>query len=538
MASWLVLDWDQDQFHVLAAQTSRRGVTVTRAITWAHPEPFTPSTADRVGKALREFLNAEKIANAPVIVGLGRDRVFLKELRFPAVAGHEEAGLVRFQTGKEMAEGVDNYAIDYAYLDGSAGNDRQVMTVAGRRDIVAMIQTLCQSAGLKLQGITPKLFGVTYALERAIQPDPSPLKPKQLNVVLTVGQRWAELCFFRGERLVQSQALANGPLLVSEVKRNLAVFQAQHAVDLNLQGPDCLYVFGDDAAVLQNLQAGQALPLHILDPLRQGPAVAAAVKSPAYFAGAVGLASLWAQSVQQPINLATPKRQTPPSNVNRRNALIYGAAALAVVVVLAIMIFTHMQKRSEIARLTREKIESDNFLAKNAQERAEVDYYKEWERSTVPWLDEFYDLAARNPFKEEFRVKDLQAISIASTAPKKGAAKDATPIGKIILTGVDPTKKGEYLTALLEAMGGDAHITPRVSTTKADAKGANEYLMEILISKQDAKKYTTQLIVPPPRGRQPSAKNKAEPIPPPAEEKDAEKKDAEPNPDDAGGNNE
>ena len=56
LASWLVIDWDQDQFHLLSVQTTRRGVEITSAVTWAHPEPFTPSTAERVGKAaLRGF---------------------------------------------------------------------------------------------------------------------------------------------------------------------------------------------------------------------------------------------------------------------------------------------------------------------------------------------------------------------------------------------------------------------------------------------------------------------------------------------------
>ena len=134
MSTWIVLDWDQDQFHIAVAQSARRGVHITNAVTWTHPEPFTPSTAERVGKALRDFLKSVKIAPAPVIVGLGRDRIFLKELRFPPLVAHEEASLVRFQTGKEMAESVDSYAIDYVHLkNGDA--DRHVMTVAVRRDL-------------------------------------------------------------------------------------------------------------------------------------------------------------------------------------------------------------------------------------------------------------------------------------------------------------------------------------------------------------------------------------------------------------------
>ena len=131
MAAWLVIDWDQDHFHVLSAQTTRGGVKVTRAVSWPHPEPFTPSAAERVGKALREFLKTERFASAPVLFGVGRDRVFMKEFRFPPIAVHEEAGLVRFQTGKELTESIENYAVDYVHLQ--KDGERQVMSVAVRR---------------------------------------------------------------------------------------------------------------------------------------------------------------------------------------------------------------------------------------------------------------------------------------------------------------------------------------------------------------------------------------------------------------------
>jgi hypothetical protein len=491
LASWLVLDWDQDQFHILAAQSSRRGVQITRAATWAHPEPFTPSTADRVGKALYEFLKSEKIAGAPVIVGLGRDRIFLKELRFPPIAAHEEANLVRFQTGKEMAEAVDNYAIDYSHLtNGDA--ERHIMTVAARRDIIAMLQALCQSAGLKLHAVTPRLFGVPQALARSIQPDPSPLNPSQLNVVLTIGQRWAELCFLRGDRLLQAQALANGPHLAGEVRRNLAVFQAQHAVNVDLSGPDFLYVFGDDPAALKALKTGQPLPLAMLDPLKHEPDVAAEAKNPAYFAGAVGLAALWTQGSPRPVNLSAPKRSSAPVSVTRQRLMIYGAAAaVALTFIIAGMAYSLSGKRAQIVQMTQHKSETEKELTDHAQERAELDAYKDWEQSTIPWLDEMYDLTARYPFKPGFRVNQLAA---SSTGSKKSAKEGF--VGDITLNGV--TRKGEDKNVhdLHSAMARDPHLRPDIKGFKPGV-ASTAYSMKIEVARQDVKKYDTRLIVPP-----------------------------------------
>lgn len=503
MAAWLVLDWDQDQFHIVSASSGRRGAQIVKAVTWAHPEPFTPSTAERVGKALRDFLKSANIPVNPVIVGLGRDRIFLKELRFPPIAAHEEAALVRFQTGKELTESVDSYAVDYVHMNTGAG-ERQIITAAVRRDVVAMIQTMCQAAGLKLHAITPKLFGSGAALERAVRPEPSPLSPKALNVVLSVGQRWAELCFFSGQRLLQAQALANGPLLAAEVKRNLAVFRAQHAVNLDLSGPECLYMFGEDASAVQSLENGSSnLPIRMLDPLAPEPKVSADLKHPSALAGAAGLAELWAQAVQKPINLASPKRAQAPTSITRQRGIMFGVAAgVALTCAIAVMWYVLSQKRAEIARLNIEKMAIEQKLADNAQERADLDAYKEWEQTTVPWLDELYDLSARFPFEQGFRVNQFsaQTVSTKKTGKDGKDAKDAY-IGTINLSLYTPSGKGEYMAQLQQAMSSsDGHVRSSYSNLRIlpGANAPQEYKMKIDISKQPAAKYETVLRVPPP----------------------------------------
>lgn len=500
---------------------------MTRAVTWTHPEPFTPSTATRVGEALRDFLKAEKIAAAPVIVGIGRDRIFLKELRFPPIAAHEEANLVRFQTGKEMVESVENYAIDYVYLK-NGSTDRQVMTVAARRDLLAMVQKVCQAAGLKLHAVTPKLFGMPLALALAVQPDPTPLAPKKLNVVLNLGQRWAELCFFKGDRLLQAQALQNGPLLAGEIKRNLAVFQAQSAVNIDLEGPDALYVFGDDAAVMENLQAGQHLPVRQLDPLKPEAGLAA---KPAHFAGAVGLAALWASPDQPPVNLASPKRtQAPVSAIQQRGVLYGSAAAVLAVFLIGLMVYGLSTKRGEIERLTMDRAKYERRLIDTAQERAEVDAYLEWENTTVPWLDEMYDLTARYPWEVGVRVNQFAALH--STAPKQKGAK-AWPIGKITLSGIAPPSKDSLIDKLQKTLMEDPHLRVERGKSKYD-KAVVEYPLKIDIVKQDAAKYEMRLIVPPrPKTvvveAPPEEKKVEDPMP-----DDDEKKKTIPDPDDGG----
>jgi hypothetical protein len=491
VASWLILDWDQDHFHVLSAQSTRAGVKVTHAASWPHPEPFTPSTAERVGHALKGFLKSENIAAAPVVFGLGRDRVFLKELRFPEIPPHEEVALVRFQTGKELTESIDHYAVDYVHLiKDTTGGMQQVMAVAVRKDVVAMIQTLCQAAGLKLHAITPKLFGAANAVERAVYPEESPLMPKTLNAVLTVGQRWAELCFFKGRRILQAQSLSNGPMLVAEIKRNVAVFQAQHAVNFDLTGPDKLYMFGDEQGGVQSSQNGHHLPIRMLNPLAQEKEVAAEVKSPGCFAGAVGLAEIWSMSGPKPVNLASPRRMSAPTSVTKQRGMFYGAAAAVFfIVIIGMMWYVLAQKRAEIAKLVAEKFEQEDYLAKNAQERADLEAYRDWEQTSVLWLDELFDLSARFPWHENFRVNQLTA---SITGVKKGSKEPY--VAKFNISGYAPVGKETYVKDLNAAMSHDAHL--RATTKQTKIIGSKlQYDMKIDIAKQDTKKFNTKLVV-------------------------------------------
>ena len=497
MASWLVLDWDHDQFHILSAQSSRRGVQVVKAATWPHPEPFTPSTAERVGKALQAFLKSAGIAPAPGRGWAGaRPHLPGRSCGFRRSPPMRKPPWCGFQTAKELTEPGDNFAVDYMQMNGDTG-DRQIMTVAARRDIVSSAQTLCQSAGLKLHAVTPRLFGIAAAIARAVHPDPDPLTAGKLSVVLALGQRWAELSFFNGSRLIQAQAISNGPLLVNEVKRNLAVFQAQHAVDLGMTGPDCLFVFGDDASAMQTLQNGQQLPIRMLNPLREEPEVAGSVKNPGFFAGAVGLASLWSHSIQRPVNLSSPRKAQPPSSISMQRGMIYGGVAAGIALFcIGWMYYVLADKQDQIDALTKRKEDIDKVLTDNMQERAELESYKEWEQSTIPWLDEIYDLTARYPYEVGFRVNQLTANLNPPPITKKGAKDQLYYPGTITLAVAAP--KESFVNAFQQALTRDGHLAAKQTGVRAGQgpTAPKIYNLKIDVAKQTTEKYLTRLTVP------------------------------------------
>ena len=122
MSRYLAIDLDPQGLFVAAGSVRGGSAKVDAALAWTAadgdgPPPLTAETAQAIGEQLKERLRSAGITPAPVLVCVGRDKVILKELRYPAVAAGEEPALVRFQTMKEISENPDEVVLDYAPLE-------------------------------------------------------------------------------------------------------------------------------------------------------------------------------------------------------------------------------------------------------------------------------------------------------------------------------------------------------------------------------------------------------------------------------------
>ena len=152
MSRYLAIDLDTAGLYIAAGSAGK----VERALVWEDPRlPLAADNARGLGEGLREALKAAGVAPAPALVGLGRDRVIFKDLRFPPVPDAEEPAVVRFQAMKEMTESADDVVLDYVLVAGGAG-ERRATAVIVRKDVYAAVQALCAAAGLKLAGVTPR----------------------------------------------------------------------------------------------------------------------------------------------------------------------------------------------------------------------------------------------------------------------------------------------------------------------------------------------------------------------------------------------
>ena len=115
MSRYLAFDAEQDQLYLASALVKGNAVKVEKALALPKDWTVSASNAAELGRRLKDLLKEHQIAPAPVLVSVGRERVVLKEVKYPAsVSASEEPTLVRYQVSKELADGADAVAAELA----------------------------------------------------------------------------------------------------------------------------------------------------------------------------------------------------------------------------------------------------------------------------------------------------------------------------------------------------------------------------------------------------------------------------------------
>jgi len=419
---FLALDWDQQQLHVVAATVAGGSVRFTRAVMLEEPSSPNPAEAQELGQRLRERLKSAGIAPAPVLACVGRDRVILKEVRYPDVPAHEEPAIVRFQAVKELSDAADDVVLDYAPLGTTSTGDMLAQVLVVRSELFNSYQTICQAAGLKLAGVTPRPYGMAACLRRLIGSSvlmPPPEPPDSAVALVTVGERWAEFCIVKGDTVLQARSLVVGPGLAGEVRRNLAVHNGQSP-----QNPvRALYLAlaGEQAALREKLVETLSIPVHLFDPFAGAEGSELPTSGRGTFAGAVGLLHLMAERHELPINFAQPKQPRPPRDPNQRLYLFVTAAVL--VLLLGGFLLGNNVLDQYRDTLTEKKTALDDLsrqLTQETEKAKKLQALHEWEG--VPWPDELYELSAAMPTPtNSFKVLSVEGMPLKAPVARQQA---------------------------------------------------------------------------------------------------------------------
>jgi Tfp pilus assembly PilM family ATPase len=450
MARYLALDWDAGHILLLVADVGKTGATIERALAWPEDLPPGPGTGDAIGQRLKDRLKEANIAPAPLLMAVDRERLVLKEIRYPAVPLHEEPGIVRFQAVKELADGDDS-VLDYQATDGPEAGERKALAVALKKSHLSAYQALARAAGLKLAGITPRSFGTMAGVARRGNPPPD---AGAAIAVLQIGAVGGEFTIARGgqvafARAVAGPALKSDAALLAEVRRNLAVYAGQSP-----QHPvRALYVAeaGGQLGVADRLRDTLAIPVHGYDPLSgQTPPIGVPAGS---FAAVAGLFELVGRGRELPINFVKPRE--PKAQVDPNKRMFAWAAGIAAAVLLGLFVLGWARlsaKDRELARLVKEKSDLDSDLISLDPSDRRFKAVKEWQDSSVVWLDEIYDLTAAVTNIDKMRVTHIIANPITATGPQAKTNKYAARVEiKGLVT--DDTKPLTALTRELDVDG-------------------------------------------------------------------------------------
>ncbi|HEX3314718.1 MAG TPA: hypothetical protein VHR72_07480 [Gemmataceae bacterium] len=471
MARYLAIDWNPPQLQVLAVDMAKGHARAVKALAVPLDEDLTPASAERIGKKLRDALKAADIGAAPALWTIGRDRIVLKELTIPPTPVNEEPAIVRFQVTKESTEPMSDAVIDYTYAAPPQPNlPRKVLVVVGRKSVVQAIGTVCAAAGLKSKAVTPRAFAASGLLSRK-----GPATGVQAVLLPTGGG--TEFLVFRGADLAWARAFPSSANLTAEVRRTLLLLAGQN--------PDMDSV--ERVLAPPSLDLGPLpVPVEPLDPwlpTDQKPEPAEAYLAP------LGLAEASRRTL--PINLAAPKEPTATVDhgKQRRKAALFAAAVL--VPLLFIFGFVMLSKqRSRIKELAGEKDELDAKWKSSEQARADVDGLKDWEQTSISWIDELYDIAARFPHETGLRLSQVSAAPLPHKLSANGKDKF---VGVVTLRGVMQGDQDKLVSHFMSELRKDPHL--RVTTP--DFPRPNEFTVRVEVAAQPGSAYKTHLEVPP-----------------------------------------
>ncbi len=449
MSRFIAIDVDAAGLFVAAGFAKGNSVRVEQALPVVEdPRQLTPDTAAELGRRLKEALAAARTPSAPVLLCVGRDRVVMKEVRHPKTGPTEEPAVVRFQAQRDLAEAAETLHLDYVPLPAPAGaEDKRATAVFVKKDLYNAARTMCEEAGLKLAGFTPRPYATAAAVRRAVAAG-TVTPPETLTApvgVLTLWDGGGEFVVYHGEHLVFSRSVSGMALqseagLVGEAKRSLAAFASQSP----RERLDALYLcegHSGGGSWAARLQQSLPLPVHPFDPLAGSPA-ADAVPTPlrGRFVAAVGLLAARGHG-PLPINFVTPRQPRAEPSKSRTWVLV----GLLFVLLFAAGIGGGMYYLNEglnrrMAKANSDKTKATTEIAAEVKTVNKLKAVEDFRKRDVNWLDTLYDITAATPdvskvrlreFDGKFKTKqDIRPTGPAASATPAGAKPGTSPTGQ------------------------------------------------------------------------------------------------------------
>jgi hypothetical protein len=535
VSKFIAIDLAPDGIFAVAGSARGGHAKVEQAVSWTEADGeasplLSGDTARRIGEQLRDKLRDAGIQPAPVLVCVGRGRVILKELRYPAVPPSEEPAVVKFQAMKELSDAADDVVLDYTPLsNGAPDGERRSMAVVIRKDLYSAIQQMCAAANLRLAAVTPRPYAVAAGLARAFGTGavPAPESKAEAVAALVLGPAGGEFTVTRnGEvtftRDVPGPVVTSEPMLLGEVRRNLTMY-AGGSPGHPVSG---LYLAEAAGGWAGRLRAALGIPVAAYDPLNGGvPEIAEPIRG--RFAGAAGLLAAKAADAL-PINFAAPRQPKASKDPKQRQLLVVALGALVLLGGFGLLgLFTLNAADQRVGALRRQKTDLEDQVKKLEPDAKRLDAANKWKARQVNWLDELYEMSERFKSSDKFTAASFDGRAI-DPDPKTGNQPNQARIDVKVAS-----RDIGQVNALVDAMRGEPkYYVGAEKSTGGPVQGdpqAREYTVLARVNGRPPEQYTRGApagFKPPVRTQYPpkAGASRAEPKEKPA---DTEKTDAD-----------
>lgn len=483
MARLCFIDWDHQRLTALVADCGRNRAKILDS--WSEETDLSPNPvmAEELGNLLKSRLREKKYSVIGIVALVGRDRLVVRDQKYPAVSQAEEPGLVRLLTTKEILDDPNDVIIDYQpWTSQDSKSEQRALVYVLRREMMTTYENIAKGAGAKLLGLCPRAMGLAAAM-------PSGSGTRGL---VAVGSGWRQLLVVQDGAVELDRGLALGETMAQEARRGFAVFGTTGGAN-----PGRIFAAGANLQEIDRLGESLELAVEELEavdgPVKAGPGAASLI-------ALSGMAKAWSRELPG-VDFVHPRMPRSEISDTRKRLYLYGGAAAVLLAMIGAAFWWHTgRKESDISRMQADldKLKQENLRFVEDEKRLKE--LATWD--TANWLEELVDLACRVP-----DTKKLLVTEIVATPQQQVAGQVSPYTGRLNIKGILPEGTGdenelERLDKEMRNVGPEGYYLTKLRRT------GKTFDFEVLVKTRSPADY--QLIPPPPKKKDTKAEPKAE----------------------------
>ena len=445
MPRMIALDWDRLEARMVVGQTKGDGqISVEKVASVPIDLDSQDTNFEGLEEQLAKALGSIGASRSQALTAIGRSMVELRTMNLPPAPDEELPDMVRFQAMREFSNLKEESRLDFVPL-GTAGTEPgQVMAAAIPVDLSRQID-----AALATHGHEPTRSVVRPCSAASLAMRHQPAAATGVTMIVSQQSDSAELSVAKDGKVVFTRSFRlppnwhpgeTGQPLLGEVRRTIVAAANQ----LGGAKIERVVMFGTESehgSVRDHVKEQTDLPVTLLDPFDGVQMRGTKPDQPERYAALVGMLRDESSEDRPVIDFQNPRKRPEPES-NRRQHVLYGATAAAVLLGLLFLVWWQhkgLDDRRRSVQAELRKVSRENKSLGNTVALAKK--LNEWKMADKNWLDEFAHLST----SDELDAEDFRLVSISARTARDGG-------GAITIRGraKDPEARRKFQRGLVD----------------------------------------------------------------------------------------